>query len=281
MDRCGTTPSPSSAAAGAAGAKSRRFGRHYRKPCGGSKIGFGVEQGHLLRGRGSQNSERALWGQYLGNRGAGNQRHHQQWNIAPVSSHGNGTRRREERLEKRAVCRYIKAVPGDSCGALVSQCGISDRDFFKFNPKANLCATLMPGDYVCCSAGEPYTEPGPDGTCATHLIQNGDSCDALSKHYGVTVADLESGTRARLGLGQNARTCCLATTCALTTVIPCFLHPKQAGTQCGPLVPGTVLPSDRPISLADLNPCALKACPYLFGREICIPGLRMHFSESH
>lgn len=37
------------------------------------------------------------------------------------------------------------------------------------------------------------------------------------------------------------------------------LPPPQAGAECGPLVPGTAL-TDSTTSIADLNPCALKAC---------------------
>jgi hypothetical protein len=41
-----------------------------------------------------------------------------------------------------------------------------------------------------------------------------------------------------------------------TTPMP----PAQQGTECGPLVPGTTKPTDKSISIADLNPCPLKAC---------------------
>jgi hypothetical protein len=90
------------------------------------------------------------------------------------------------------------------CGSLVSRCGISAADFTKYNPKTDLCSTLQVGDYVCCSAGDPHIEPKPvppkqggDGICATHLIKNGDSCDALAKQYGVTVADLEKWNKGK------------------------------------------------------------------------------------
>jgi hypothetical protein len=92
------------------------------------------------------------------------------------------TSNRISSLDKLAVCRYTKVIPSDSCGALVSRCGISISEFNKFNPKPTLCSTLMPGDYICCSPGDPYTEPKPDppkqysdGTCALHLIKNNDN----------------------------------------------------------------------------------------------------------
>jgi hypothetical protein len=55
---------------------------------------------------------------------------------------------------RRALCRDIQVVSGDSCASLASRCGISGYDFERFNPKTNLCSTLMPKQYVCCSAGD-------------------------------------------------------------------------------------------------------------------------------
>ena len=169
-------------------------------------------------------------------------------------------------LDKRAVCRYTEVASGDSCGRLTSRCGITSQDFLKYNPKPNLCSTLMPGDYVCCSAGDPYTKPKPeapkpnaDGTCATHLIAGGDTCASLAIKYGVTVADLEKWNKAKtwawtkckgMKLGYNM--------CISDGSAP--MPPPQTGTECGPLVPGTLRPTDKTKSIADLNPCPLKAC---------------------
>ncbi|KAI0545561.1 hypothetical protein F4679DRAFT_461506 [Xylaria curta] len=38
------------------------------------------------------------------------------------------------------------------------------------------------------------------------------------------------------------------------------LPPPQQGTECGPLFPGTKQLTNSSISIADLNPCPLKAC---------------------
>ncbi|RMI98451.1 hypothetical protein CDV36_016106 [Fusarium kuroshium] len=38
------------------------------------------------------------------------------------------------------------------------------------------------------------------------------------------------------------------------------MPPLQEGAECGPLVPGTKTPTNTSISIADLNPCPLKAC---------------------
>ncbi|GAB1317774.1 chitinase [Madurella fahalii] len=168
-------------------------------------------------------------------------------------------------LDKRATCRYIRVIPGDSCGALVSRCGISAADFYKYNPKANLCATLRPDDFVCCSPGDLYKpespKPSPDGTCATHLIQNGDSCDSLAKRYHVTVGDLERWNKGKTWAWTECREMLLGyNMCVSNGYAP--LPPPQEGAQCGPLVPGTRPPADRssPNALANLNPCPLKAC---------------------
>jgi LysM repeat protein len=111
------------------------------------------------------------------------------------SSHGRHT----TQLDKRATCSYITVAAGDTCPSLVKRCGIANTDFVKYNPRSGLCAagTLKQGDFVCCSAGDlpsatPVApKPGSDGVCATHLIQNGDTCTTLSARYGVTVDNLE------------------------------------------------------------------------------------------
>jgi hypothetical protein len=55
---------------------------------------------------------------------------------------------------KRALCRDIQVNEGDSCASLASRCGVSGFNFEKFNPKTNFCGTLMPKQYVCCTAGD-------------------------------------------------------------------------------------------------------------------------------
>lgn len=169
-------------------------------------------------------------------------------------------------LRSRATCKHIEVVQHDDCGKLAKRCKISDADFYKFNPKPKLCSTLMPGDYICCSAGDPYVKPKPpvpkpsaDGTCATHLIANGDTCSKVAAKYGVTVADLEKWNKAKtwawtdcpgMKLGYNM--------CISDGSAP--LPPPQAGTECGPIVPNTKKPSNKSIPLSEINPCPLKAC---------------------
>lgn len=112
-------------------------------------------------------------------------------------------RRHATQLDKRATCSYLTVTSEDTCPTLVRKCGVSNTDFVKFNPKSGLCGSLKKNDFVCCSAGDlpsasdlppagvPAPAPGADGVCATHLIQNGDTCTSLSKRYGVTVENIE------------------------------------------------------------------------------------------
>jgi hypothetical protein len=81
-------------------------------------------------------------------------------------------------LQPRALCRDIQVIKDDSCAALSSRCGISGSDFTKYNSKtSNLCATLKPKQYVCCTQGDlPDHTPQPsgDGTCFTYEVKADD-----------------------------------------------------------------------------------------------------------
>ncbi|PVH83223.1 carbohydrate-binding module family 24 protein [Cadophora sp. DSE1049] len=172
----------------------------------------------------------------------------------------------EHRLHQRATCRYIQVASSDGCAALISKCGISSADLNKFNPKTNFCSTLMPGDYVCCSAGDPYTPPKPnapkpnaDGTCASYLIHNGDTCDKLAKQFGVTISDLEKFNQGKTWAWTVCKDMLLGyNMCLSEGAAP--IPPPQEGSECGPVVPGTQQPTDKSVSMAGLNPCPLKAC---------------------
>ncbi|KAJ9421240.1 hypothetical protein FOXG_17685 [Fusarium oxysporum f. sp. lycopersici 4287] len=168
-----------------------------------------------------------------------------------------------QKLEKRAVCKSIRVGSGDTCTTLSVRCGIRGADFVKYNTKSNLCSTLREGDAVCCSAGDlpkPETpKPNADGTCATHLIHNGDTCDSLSKLFGVTVKDLEKWNKGRTWAWTECKNLVLGYNMCVGPGLP-PMPPPQKGAECGPLVPGTKPPKDDSVSLADLNPCPLKAC---------------------
>ncbi|KHO00990.1 glycoside hydrolase family 18 protein [Metarhizium album ARSEF 1941] len=181
-------------------------------------------------------------------------------NLGPLRSKQGKT------LGRRATCRHVRVVSGDGCAALVSRCGISTAEFSKYNPRPNLCSSLMPGDHVCCSPGEAYTEPKPeppkansDGTCAVHLIHDSDTCDKIARKHGVTVADLEKWNKGKIWAWTECKDMLVGyNMCISDGSAP--MPPPQRGTQCGPLVPGTKPPRDKSTSIADLNPCPLKAC---------------------
>lgn len=98
-----------------------------------------------------------------------------------------------------------------------------------------------------------------DGTCASYVIQKTDTCSKLAIQYGIKVNDIEKWNAnktwawtdcAGMMYGNNM---CLSDGRAT-------LPPPQQGVECGPALPGTTLPTNTSISLADLNPCPLNAC---------------------
>ncbi|KAK7956390.1 uncharacterized protein PG986_005612 [Apiospora aurea] len=166
---------------------------------------------------------------------------------------------------KRATCSYKRVEAGDGCASLAARCGIRGADFVKFNPRSDLCSAITAGDYVCCSAGEPYTptkpdspKPSEDGTCAVHLIENGDTCASLAQKHGITVEDIGSFNQNNTWAWTECKQMLLGyNMCLSKGRAP--LPPPQEGAQCGPLVPGTKW-SDQSAPMAELNPCPLKAC---------------------
>lgn len=129
----------------------------------------------------------------------------------------------------------------------------------------------MPGDRVCCSPGTPYADPKPqpsaDGTCATHDIQSGDTCQGLASRYGVSVANLERWNRGKTWAWTECSDMMAGYNMCVSDGAAPLPRPQQ-GAECGPLVPGTERAWARArerarggsVSLADLNPCPLKAC---------------------
>lgn len=80
-------------------------------------------------------------------------------------------------LTSRAECNVIQVVEGDSCASLATRCGITVTQFNNFNSNENLCSTLAPKQWVCCSSGTmPAMTPQPqaDGTCAIYEVMAGD-----------------------------------------------------------------------------------------------------------
>ncbi|KAG8626437.1 hypothetical protein KVT40_005382 [Elsinoe batatas] len=101
--------------------------------------------------------------------------------------------------------------------------------------------------------------PGSDGVCATHVIKNGDTCDAIARLYGITVASIEQFNKGRNWAWTECKDILVGNSmCVSPGFVP--LPPAQQGTECGPMVPGTPRPAGGSFSLADLNPCPIKAC---------------------
>ncbi|CAI4215537.1 unnamed protein product [Parascedosporium putredinis] len=171
---------------------------------------------------------------------------------------------RRHRQTRRLPHTRSQAGQGD-CALLATLCGISGADFTKYNAwRPDMCSTLMPGDKVCCSAGDPPPKPEPpkrngDGSCAAYVVEGGDTCSGLAGKFGVTIKDLDQWNAKKTwgwvsceaGLMKDYTIC-------LSEGDPPLPTP-QDGAACGPTMPGTVRPAPG-ISLADLNPCPLNAC---------------------
>ncbi|POR38364.1 Chitinase [Tolypocladium paradoxum] len=166
-------------------------------------------------------------------------------------------------LEIRADCRAIQVVPGDSCASLSVRCGIRGRDFIKYNFRFWLCASLMPKEWVCCSAGAlPDMRPKsqPDGTCATHIVAAGDGCWAIADNHGITQDDIDDFNKNTWGWAG-----CAGLQVGQIICLSCGSTPMPApidGVTCGPQVPGTMKPSGSfdGRDLVGLNQCPLRAC---------------------
>ncbi|KAK0651160.1 hypothetical protein B0T16DRAFT_453662 [Cercophora newfieldiana] len=163
-------------------------------------------------------------------------------------------------LHPRAYCRDIQLVSQDTCGKLAERCQISGNDFMKYNPKTNLCSTLMPKQYVCCSSGDLQDhrpQPNPDGTCQTYTVQPDDGCWKIADSFGIDVARLEEVNKATFGFAGCAHLQKQQVICISSGDPP--MPAQDTAAVCGPWVLGTKRPSNYS-DVANLNPCPLKAC---------------------
>lgn len=104
--------------------------------------------------------------------------------------------------------------------------------------------------------------PNADGSCATYTVNTGDTCSGLAGDFSLTIAEIEAynaGTWAWNGCGDLG----LGSIICVSTGDP-PMPAVVADAVCGPQVPGTERPTDG-TALADLNPCALKACCDVWG----------------
>ncbi|KAF3482628.1 killer toxin alpha/beta [Arthroderma uncinatum] len=171
-------------------------------------------------------------------------------------------------LVARGDCNAIQVVDTDNCAGLAARCGISGEDFLKFNPRPDLCVTIIPKQWICCSEGTiPDMRPKSqtDGTCATHTIATGDGCWAMADNFGITQDDIEKFNKKTWGWAgcnhlQPGQVICLSDG---NSPMPAQIE----GVSCGPQKPGTNKPSQvfDGFDLAELNPCPLNACCSAWG----------------
>ena len=168
-------------------------------------------------------------------------------------------------LHRLAECEAIQVVSGDSCASLASRCGVSGANFEKYNPIPNLCSTLKPKQWVCCTPGDlpDYSpQPSPDGSCYTYTVQAGDGCWAIADSFGIEQSVIEDNNGDTWGwagcdhLQVGQRIC-------LSSGEPPFPPPIENAV-CGPQVPGTTKPTDG-TPYAELNPCPLNSCCDVWG----------------
>jgi hypothetical protein len=97
-------------------------------------------------------------------------------------------------MAKRGDCKVTQVASGDGCATLATKCGISGSDFTKYNSGSNFCASLKPGQWVCCSSGtlpDMRPKPNADGSCATYQVVADDYCDKIAAANGLTAKELE------------------------------------------------------------------------------------------
>ncbi|KAF4505245.1 hypothetical protein G6O67_007215 [Ophiocordyceps sinensis] len=160
-------------------------------------------------------------------------------------------------------CRAIQVVEGDSCAALSQRCAIRGTHFVEYNPKSDLCSSLMPKQWVCCSAGDlPDRKPKPqsDGTCAAYVVVANDNCWAIADNHGLGIKDIEDMNSKTWGWTGCSRLMIGQTICLSKGNTP--MPGQLEGLACGPQKPGTRKPSAAfdGWDLAKLSPCPLNAC---------------------
>lgn len=167
---------------------------------------------------------------------------------------------------RRADCRTEQVVSGDGCAALASRCGVSGADFMKYNSASNFCATLVPGQRVCCSSGslpDVRPKPGSDGVCATHRVVAGDTCASLAAANGIKVSDINDFNKGTTWGWYSCDRLLVDTNICLSKGDPPLPFPIS-NAQCGPTKPGTKNPLKK--ELKELNPCPLNACCNVWGQ---------------
>jgi chitinase len=187
---------------------------------------------------------------------------------APIKS----TPTRRDTAGTASTCSYVAVATLDSCWSLATQkCGISTTDFYKYNANGDItkfCNDILPGDYVCCSAGDPpdfSPKPNGDGTCASYTAQKDDTCKVIAAKFSIKdyhkLDDYNKNTwgwqGCAIGPGLNMVMC-------VSSGSPNM--PSQSSDYiCGPQVPGTKKPTNN-TDWALLNQCPLNSCCDIWGQ---------------
>ncbi|KAF5009147.1 hypothetical protein FDECE_4591 [Fusarium decemcellulare] len=175
----------------------------------------------------------------------------------------------EGQLERRqgpAECRWIRVEDGDGCASLATRCGITGAQYMEFNSEAGHCANLAPGQPVCCSSGrlpEIRPRPNPDGSCFVHNVEGGDFCAVIAATNGLTIDDIYDFNKNTWGW-SGCDPLALGISICLSPGDPPMPAPVDNAV-CGPTKPGSRPPRGDQ-TLADLNPCLLKACCNIWGQ---------------
>ncbi|KAK0739602.1 hypothetical protein B0T21DRAFT_382597 [Apiosordaria backusii] len=188
-------------------------------------------------------------------------------NWTSPASPGSLNRAMAKTLSQVAECRTIQVVSGDSCASLAQKCGLRNaNDITKFNPQKDFCATLRPGQSICCSAGtlpDIRPKPTPGGACASYVVKNGDFCSQIAAANGLTVEELEKFNENTWGW-NGCNNLYVGTNLCLSKGNPPLPAPVPNAI-CGPQKPGTTNPKPG-TDLASLNPCPLNACCTVWGQ---------------
>ncbi|OAF98601.1 glycoside hydrolase [Paraphaeosphaeria sporulosa] len=168
-------------------------------------------------------------------------------------------------LEPRAECTAIQVQPKDGCWALSQRCGITQKDLESYNPENLDCNNVQTKAWVCCSKGtlpDMGPKPNPDGSCATYITQENDTCSSVAAAFGITINKIKDYNKKTWGwsgcallIGQKF--------CVSSGDPP--MPAERDNAVCGPQKPGSTRPTDG-MDLIDLNPCALNVCCNVWGQ---------------
>ncbi|KAF9894646.1 hypothetical protein FE257_006534 [Aspergillus nanangensis] len=191
--------------------------------------------------------------------------------LGPALPAGNATTTLVERaadLWKRGDCKTTNVTHGDTCPTLAKNCGISIKDFDKYNDADDkFCNNLIGGQQVCCSEGDlPDIRPKPskDGSCATHKVTSVDDCSKIAASYGLKKEDISDFNDGSTWGWTGCDPLQLGLEICVSKGDPPMPAPVS-NAQCGPTVAGTKKPTNG-TQLADLNPCPLNSCCDVWGQ---------------